>query len=123
NAPPNHQRRATDKSATLFTSPPVRRKWAPREPDGSGSHKPGVAAAGLSEPRRRVSGMPERDSWRGPLTAVLATAAGLWTVGVAALTAAVGWLAAETELELRSRAVPGWVWLVVAGAGAVLIGV
>src|SRR2546421_2911540 len=125
--PPRHP--ATN--AAEPTNPPAcpRRppEFAESGPQGcrttAGRTRPGPAGPGLSEAHRTVCGMSERDSWRRPLTAVLATAVGMWTVTVAVLAAAVGWLAGETELELRSRPVPGWVWLIVAGSGALLAGV
>ena len=64
----------------------------------------------------------QEQPWRRPLTAVLAVLVGLWTAGASVATATAGWIAAETRLELYSRPLAAWAWLVVAGAGTVLAG-
>ena len=54
-APPSHQRRGTDKPASLPTpTPRVRRKWSPRLPDNGRAHKAGSGRT------RIVGGAPYR---------------------------------------------------------------
>ncbi len=62
------------------------------------------------------------NGWRGPLTAIAATFAGLWLVVITVLAAVAGWLANEIALESSGRPGPAGGELTVALIGVAVAG-
>jgi subtilisin family serine protease len=70
-----------------------------------------------------VPQVPRDESWRGPVTVILAVFAGLWIVGVTALGQLAAWVADQAFNLLNGGQLPGWGWLLATVVSGVLAAV